>query len=255
MTVHTNQLLWIKVATNVRNIFPQEHKADVDGRKKALVWSLKQFHVCYYWLYKKGMTCAMVGLHSLHSGHTLKHPTISAGIGLKSFCPWCLKLGGNTEMITIHLCEVHYQLAIACDICQVFAAWLHRTFQTISWSAKRGMTKSTWSAMPLKHTERLRSHKAQKSQRKHLNCRDRREHLSHSGQVSVNWSKMLPRNHAEWNATFCLPLFLLTPIQPLQWMNTHSVSEWFHILFPDGPTSHFLRSTLTQSDELSHPFS
>ena len=38
---HRNQLLQIKVATNVRNIYPWEHKANVNWRKKALVQSLK----------------------------------------------------------------------------------------------------------------------------------------------------------------------------------------------------------------------
>ena len=41
-------------------------------------------------------------------------------VGLKLFCPWCFKLGGNTKTIAIHLTEIHYLLAIACDICQLF---------------------------------------------------------------------------------------------------------------------------------------
>ena len=64
----------------------------------------------------------MVGLQGLHMSEALKCPSISAGMGLKSFCPWCFKLGGNMETITIHLCEVHYQMAIVCDICQAFAS-------------------------------------------------------------------------------------------------------------------------------------
>ena len=48
---------------------------------------------------------------------------------LKLFCPWCLKLGGKMEMITIHLCEVHYQMAIACDICEVFASMTVQNIQ------------------------------------------------------------------------------------------------------------------------------
>ena len=43
-------------------------------------------------------------------------------MGLKSFCPWCFKLGGNTETIAIQLREVHFSLAIACDICQLFTS-------------------------------------------------------------------------------------------------------------------------------------
>ena len=108
MMVHTDQLPQIKAATNVRNIYSQDHGVAVNRRKKALVQSLKQFHAHYYQLYEKGTTHAMVGLQGCHSGDVLKHPSISAGVGFKSFCPWCLKLGGNTEKIAIHLCEVHY---------------------------------------------------------------------------------------------------------------------------------------------------
>ena len=108
MVVCTDQLLQIKAAPNARNIYPWEDEADIDRRKKAWVELFKQFHTHYYWLYEKGMTCAMVGLQGLHSADALKCPSISAGIGHKSFCPWCLKLGGNTETIAAHLPEVHY---------------------------------------------------------------------------------------------------------------------------------------------------
>ena len=47
-----------------------------------------------------------------------------ATVGLKSFCPLCLKFGGNTKTIAVHHREVHYRLAIACDICQSFASIL-----------------------------------------------------------------------------------------------------------------------------------
>ena len=74
MMVLTNQLLQIKVATNVGNIYPQEHEADIDSQRKALVQSLEQFHAHYYWLYRKGMTHTMVGLQGLHSGkHSQVH--------------------------------------------------------------------------------------------------------------------------------------------------------------------------------------
>ena len=72
-------------------------------------------------LYEKGLTHAMVSLQGLHLGDTLRCPNISSSVGLKSFCSWCFKLGGNTETIAIHLWEVHYQMAIVCDICWTFA--------------------------------------------------------------------------------------------------------------------------------------
>ena len=41
-------------------------------------------------------------------------------MGLKSFCPWCLKLGSNTETIAVHLTEIHYRMAIVANICRYF---------------------------------------------------------------------------------------------------------------------------------------
>ena len=43
-------------------------------------------------------------------------------MGLKSFCLWCFKLGGNTETIATHLREVHYRLAIVCNVYWSFAS-------------------------------------------------------------------------------------------------------------------------------------
>ena len=87
MMAHTNHLLQIKVANNMGNFYPSEHKADVNGWKKALVQSLKQFHAHYYWLYEKDLNCAMVGLQNLHSGDALECSSISAGMEPKLFCP------------------------------------------------------------------------------------------------------------------------------------------------------------------------
>ena len=121
IAVQTVWLLQIKEATNTKNIHPRELKAGVHRKEKTLVQSLKQFYTHFYWLYKKGMTCAMVSLQGLYSGDAFRCPNIPSGMGLKSFCPWCFKLGGNIETITIHLPEVHYWMAIVCDICQKFA--------------------------------------------------------------------------------------------------------------------------------------
>ena len=63
----------------------------------------------------------MVDLQGLLSGDALKQP-ISPDVGPKLCFPWCLKLGGNMETITIHLSEVHYQMVIVCDICWAFAS-------------------------------------------------------------------------------------------------------------------------------------
>ena len=71
----------------------------------------------------------MVGLQALYLGNALKHPSISGGIGLKLFCPWFLKLGGNMETTAIHLHEVHYWMAITCDICFAFASMTMQNIQ------------------------------------------------------------------------------------------------------------------------------
>ena len=42
-------------------IHSHESEAGVQGRKKTLVQSLKQYHACYYRLYEKGMTHVMAG--------------------------------------------------------------------------------------------------------------------------------------------------------------------------------------------------
>ena len=68
------------------------------------------------------MTWAMGGLQGLHLGDTFRCPNVSSSMRLKYFCPWCLKLDGNIKTIAIHLREVHYRMAIVCDICWAFAS-------------------------------------------------------------------------------------------------------------------------------------
>ena len=41
--------------------------------------------------------------------------------GIKVILFLMFKDGSNTETIAIHLREVHYRMAIVCDICQVFS--------------------------------------------------------------------------------------------------------------------------------------
>ena len=232
MMVFTDQLMLIKVATHVRNISSQKHEANVNRRKKALVQLLKQFHAGFYQLYEKGMICAMVGLQDLQSGEVSKCPSISAGMGLKSFCPWCFKLGGNTETIAIHLPEVHYWMAIAFDICQEFASMTAQDISDQQSVCKGKHGKECMGTMPVKNTERLRSHKTWKrnqsltSQGKHPSCRDIREcpKLFRSGEHGST------KDAAKKCCGECCFMSSTVPTP---------FSEWFHLLFPDGPTSHF----------------
>ena len=117
MPTRTDQLLHIDEATGSK-ICTRESEVEVQGPTRALVLSLKQFHAHYYRLYEKGTTRAMVGIQALHSRDAFWHSNVFASMGQKSFCPWCFKFGGNTETIETHLREVHYRLAIACDVCQ-----------------------------------------------------------------------------------------------------------------------------------------
>ena len=121
MTARTDQLLCIAKATGSK-IYTRESEVGTHGQAKALVLSLKQFHAHFYRLYEKRTTRAMVGLQGLHSSDAFWHPNVLASMNLHSFCPWCFKFRGNTETITTDLTEVHYRLAIVCDVCWSFAS-------------------------------------------------------------------------------------------------------------------------------------
>ena len=94
MRVKMDQLLHISEATNSK-VYTHELEAEAHGQMKALVLSLKQYYTHYYQLYEKGTTRAMVGLQGLHSGDAFRCSNISSSVGLKSFFPWCFKLGGK----------------------------------------------------------------------------------------------------------------------------------------------------------------
>ena len=121
MMVRTEQLLCIAEATNSK-IYTRDSQAKAHGWVKSLVLMLKQCHTHYYHFYKNRMTRAMVGLQRLHSSDTFRCSNVSSGVGLKFFCPWCFKSRGYMKMITTHLREVHYQLAISCDLCKSFTS-------------------------------------------------------------------------------------------------------------------------------------
>ena len=121
MTVRTDQLLHIATATDSQ-IYTRDSEAETHGWAKTLLLSLKQYHGHYYHFYEKRMTRALRGLQGLHLSDVFRCSNVSFTVGLKSLCPWCFRLGGNTEMIAPHLREVQYQLAINCDIFKSFAS-------------------------------------------------------------------------------------------------------------------------------------
>ena len=107
MMVRTNQLLHTTEATGSK-VYPQESEVKTEGRTIKLVLSLKQFHTQFYCFYDKGSTRAMVCLQGLHLSDMFQCSNVVTSLGLKSYCPWCFKLGGNMETIATHLREVHY---------------------------------------------------------------------------------------------------------------------------------------------------
>ena len=68
---------------------------ETHGWARTLVLLLKQNHDHFYHFYEKGMTRAMVGLQGLHLSDAFRHSNVSSSVGLKSFGPWCFKLGGQ----------------------------------------------------------------------------------------------------------------------------------------------------------------
>ena len=155
-------------------------RGGVQGRKKTLVQSLKQYHAHFYLLYEKGMTSGVVSLQGWHSGNAFRHPNVSASVGLKSFCPWYLKLGGNTETITIHLWEVHYRMAIMYKICWEFACM----------SAQNILDHHSWCKVQC--DKECAVHEGPWKPLSKRSLRDKRKHPSHMVQ-------MLPKRHKEQN--------------------------------------------------------
>ena len=129
MTVRSDQLVCIAEATSSK-MYTLELEAKAHDWMKALVLSLKRYNTHCYWLYENNMTRAMVGLHGLHLGNPFRCSNVSSSVGLKSFCPWCFTLGGNTEMIATHLREVHYRLAITCNLCKSFTSMFTQSIWT-----------------------------------------------------------------------------------------------------------------------------
>ena len=121
MMTRVDQLLCIDKATGSQ-IHNKKSEAEAHSQARALVLSLKQYHAHFYRFYEKGTSRAMVGLQGLHKSDAFWHSNVSVRVGLKSFCPWYFKLGGNTETIAVQLREVHYHLAIVCDLSQSFAS-------------------------------------------------------------------------------------------------------------------------------------
>ena len=124
----------------------------------------------------------MVSLQGLHVGDAFRHPTVSASVGLKSFCPWCLMMGRNTKIIAIHLSEVHYRMVIMCDIYRAFASLSTQNVLDHFSGCQQNTTRNVLSVKSLQKPLRKRSLEVK---RRHLSCT----------------VQMQPRSHKEQNAT------------------------------------------------------
>ena len=132
------------------------------------------------------MTCSMVSLQGLYLGDAFRHPNVSTSVGLKSFCPWCLKLGRNTETIAICLWQVHYMMVIMCDICWVFACMSAQSILDHHLGCKT------------KHDKECAEHEGPITAPKKRGLWNKRKHPSHMVQ-------MLLSSHMEQNVALHLP--------------------------------------------------
>ena len=88
------------------------------------------------------MTQAMVGLQGLHMSDAFRCSNILASMGLKSFCPWCLKFGGTPKwsLSTLERCITGWLLCVTCA-CHLLA-WTQRAY----WSTILDVKPSTRNA-------------------------------------------------------------------------------------------------------------
>ena len=154
MTVRTDQLLHSAMASDSQ-IYTRDSEAEAHGQAKTLVLSLKQYHTHYYYFYEKGMTRAMAGLQGLHLSNAFRCSNVSSSVGLKSFCPWCFKLGGTPETIATHLRELHYQLGITCNLIMSFASM---SVQRESWSTIQDVKPSMQKNVQNKKDAKQKNH-------------------------------------------------------------------------------------------------
>ena len=123
----------------------------------------------------------MVGLPGLHMSDDFRCSNVLASMGLKSFCPWCLKIGGNTETIVIHLRKFHYRMAIVCNICQSFTSMNAQVILEHCSECKAKCNKEC--------TEQEGWEKAKNGTKRFQSPKDEMKHPSHPAQRSLRSPK------------------------------------------------------------------
>ena len=159
-------------------------------------------------------------LQGLYLGDALRCLEISTGVGLNSFCPWSFKLGRKTKTIAIHLQEVHYRMAIMCNICQAITS-----------ITTQGVLDQHSGCKAKCMTESMQSMKGMKRPKSSI----RKRSPSHRGKKAA--SKSLRSDAAQklcW-AEFCSVPSLFPPSQS---------SEWPLILYSGSLLNSFLNEPL-----------
>ena len=189
-------------------------EAKVHGQKKTLVQSLKQFHACFHQVYEKGMTWVMVNIQGLHMSDGFKCSNVLANVGLRSFCLWCLKLGGTPKWLPsiLERCIIGWQMCATYASC--LPAWIHRA----CWNTILGVEPSV----------------TRNAQNKRDRERGKKSHKKRSkswGWKETFWlpSLEVTKGSQEWNATQHLLSSLARECKLVHFLN-FSGSSQLHFL-------------------------
>ena len=141
--------------------------------------SVKQFHAHLYQLYEKGISQAMVSLQGLHMSDAFRYYNALTNMGLQSFYPRCLKLGGTPKQLLSILgrCITGWWLCVTYT--SLLLAWMHWT----SWTTILGvMPSATRECTELEGQGNVKKSHKKKSksqgQRRHLAQRSPKDHNS-----------------------------------------------------------------------------
>ena len=129
----------------------------------------------------------MVSLQGLHTSNAFRCSNVSVSAwGLKSFCPWCLKLGGNTEMQSpsiLDRCITGLQLCVIYASCHCTSMNTQSILEycsgckakcdkecTGAWGTGKGTIVTQEVAQGPWHGRRCPNYPAQRSPRNHKEC-------------------------------------------------------------------------------------
>ena len=125
MAIRTKQLLWIKEATHSK-VYTWESEAKIHGPDENSHAISKTIPCTLLLIIWKGYDPGHGWLLGLHISDAFRHSNISTSVGLKSFCPWCSKLGGTLKQSPsiLERCIIGLQLCVTYN--SLSPAWMHR---------------------------------------------------------------------------------------------------------------------------------